>query len=385
MRALKAALYSAICRLPPLRRHFNYYQDAVRLEDMAVEGSVRKLRIDPVNDYGITFNEADIGGILRCKDVSPESLMLVFKMARLADVSILGSSGVTIDNRSSKALGPEGLPGRLHPNWVVARPLRAIVGDSSATYVNLLWMRKGHRHFFHFFWELLLPVLVYLKNWHDPAERVIFLVRDDMSAIQRDTWGFLEQDYPNITFQPLSPGDKVVCGKALQVIFQNRFHGVSNTMAREYVIDVANLYLRHYGIAEPPAGPGRRLFLSREGAAIRRVTNEPEIMKMLSRYGFEAFETGSIPFRQQAELFRSADFIVAPHGAALTNLMFCRPGTRVLSFFPAGYSDDCYLRLSKAMELDYHYIFGGPGDFPKRNHEMDVGELEAALKAMIDG
>ena len=147
MRAAKTALYSAICRLPGLRQYLNYYQDAAGIEEMAVEGSVRALRIDPVNDYGITFSEADIAGILRCKDVSPESLMLVFKMARLADVSILGSSGGTVGNRSGKVLGPVGRAGRLHPNWVVAGPLRTVGGDPPITRVNLLWMRKVRTRF----------------------------------------------------------------------------------------------------------------------------------------------------------------------------------------------------------------------------------------------
>ncbi len=385
MRSIRAGFFSTVCRLPALRRFFNYYQDAVCFEDVAEEGSLRELRIDPVNDYGIGFSDAEIEDILRCRDVSAESLMLVFKTARLADVSILGSSGVTVDNRSGMVLGPDGLAGRLHPNWIVARPLEAIHDDPSATYVNLLWMRKGHRHFFHFFLDVLLPVLVYLKNWHDPAERVILLVREDMSAIQRDTWRFIEQDHPNLTVRTLAPNQKMVCGKSIHVTFQHKFHGVANALAREYMHGMAEFYSRHYGIAAPPDGPGRRLYLSRDGAAIRRVSNEPAIVAMLSRYGFESIEPGSIPFCRQAELFRSADIIVAPHGAALTNLMFCRPGTRLLEFFPADYIDDCYLRISKAMEIDHHYLFGGASDFPRRNYAMNPDELEAALKAIIDG
>jgi len=383
MRALRAVFYSTICRLPVLRNYLNYFQDAVGVMDAAEEGSLRELEINPVNEYGVTFNKSEIE-VLRCRDVSEDSLRLVFKMVRVANICILGSSGVTVDNRVGKALGPDSLPGRLHPNWIVARPLKTIQGDRSATYVNLLWMRKGHRHFFHFFMDVLLPVLVYLKNWHDPQERVIFLVREDLSAIQRDTYRFIEEDHPNITVQTLALNRKMVCDKSIQVTFQNKFNGVGNTFAREYLSDMAHFYLRHYGISPPPAGPGRRLYLSREGAAIRKVNNESAVVAMLSRYGFEFVETGAIPFSQQAELFLSADIIVAAHGAALTNLMFCRPGTRVLSFSPAGYFDDCYLRMSKAMQLDYQYLFGGPGDFPKLNHEMDPDELEAAFKAMID-
>lgn len=384
MRAIKAVFYSAVCRLPWLRKFFNYYQDVVCFEEAANEGSIQELRIDPVNEYDTGFSESEIGDLLRCKDVSAESLMLVFKTARITDVTILGSSGVTLDNRTGKVLGFGRSPGRLSGNLVVARPLKTVFSDESAIYINLLWLRKGHRHFAHFFWDMLLPVLVFLKNWHDPDERLIFLVREDLSAIQRDTFQFLTRDHPNISFQTLPANQKMVCAKSIYIAFQHKFHGVANTLAREYMRGMAEFYLRHYEIKVAPAGPGKRIYISREGAAIRRVTNEPDLLAMLSRYGFESIEPGSIPFSRQAELFQSADIVVAPHGAALANLMFCRPGARILEFFPADYIDDCYLRISKAMELDYHYLFGGTSSFPRRNYDMNTDKLEAALKAMLD-
>lgn len=384
MRALKSGFYSAVCRLPGLRDYLNYYQDAICFEDIADEGSVRCLEIDPVAEYGAVFSAAEIRDLLRGGDAAPEALRLVYKAARLTDVAILGSSGVTVDRRTRRAVSLDRHHERLAGNWVVARPLGTVSGDDGATYVNLLWMRRGHRHFAHFFWDMLLPVLVFLKNWRDPEERLVFLVRADRTPIQKDTYRFLEREYPNVSFQMLPANRKMICRRSIFVTSQHRFYGVANTLARDYLRDMADFYLRHYGIGEPPTGPGRRLYLSREGAGIRRVTNEPAVVAMLERYGFESVETGSIPFRRQAELFRSADIVVAPCGAALANLMFCRPGTRVLEFFPGDYADDCFLRMSRVLGLEYRYVFGGRRDFPKRNYAMDPGKLENAVRALFD-
>ena len=41
----------------------------------------------------------------------------------------------------------------------------------------------------------------------------------------------------------------------------------------------------------------------------------------------------------QMDLFRRAEMVVAPHGAALANLIFCPPGTQVLELSP-----DCEYR-----------------------------------------
>ena len=40
---------------------------------------------------------------------------------------------------------------------------------------------------------------------------------------------------------------------------------------------------------------------------------------------------------EQVELFVYADVVVAPHGAGLTNLLFCREGTRIVEIFPPTY------------------------------------------------
>jgi capsular polysaccharide biosynthesis protein len=147
--------------------------------------------------------------------------------------------------------------------------------------------------------------------------------------------------------------------------------------------DMANFFLRHYGIGPSEGGGGRRIYISRAGVALRRVKNETALVEMLSRYGFESHDPGRIPFSEQAALFQSADVIVAPHGAALANLMFCRPGTRVLEFFPANFSEDCFLRMSKAMGFEYRHLIGGRGAPPKLAFQMDQEQLEAAVKSLV--
>ena len=382
-RALKSAVFSTISVLRPLRDYLNYYQDMECFELRAQKGSLRSLEIRPVEDYGIRFSEAEILDILRDCDTSSDALKLVYKMARIGDVTVLGSSGVSVCNRSRKVLYLDGTAGRTPRNWLVARPLQAVDGDETATYINLLGVRRGHRHFAHFLWDTLVPVMVFVKNWLDPAERIVFLVREDLSAIQRDAFRFLSEDYPNVSFQPLAADRKLHCSSSIYLAAQHLYYGVANTMAREYMRALAKLFLKHYDIAAPAPDAGKRLYISREGAELRKPKNEAQLMKMLSRYGFESYDTAKLPFAEQARLFQSADVVVAPHGAALANLMFCRPHTKVLEFFPANYRDDCFLRLSKAMELEYHYHFGERGDFPKLPFRMDEESLETLVRALL--
>lgn len=369
-RAIKSAVFSTICRLRPLREYFNYYQDAECFEDAAEKGSIRSLVIDPVQDYGLNFSDAELKDIMRGDRAEVEGLRLTFKVARLRDVTILGSAGVTVSNESGKAMFLSRDRTKLPRNWVVGRPLRGVPADPGSACINLLGVRKGHRHFAHFFWDMMVPLMVYLKHWRDPAEAVTVLVREDLSPIQRDAFRFIGLDYPGVTFRTLRANEKMHCADSIYIAYQNANHGKDNALARDALTDIRDLFVKHYGIAPPKPGKGKRVYISRNDAAIRRVKNEKEVDESLARRGFETFQPGRMPFRDQVALFHSADIIVSPHGAGLANLMFCRPGTRMLEIFPSNFIDEGFLKLAKAMELKYDYLIAGDGDF-KQDFTID--------------
>jgi capsular polysaccharide biosynthesis protein len=60
----------------------------------------------------------------------------------------------------------------------------------------------------------------------------------------------------------------------------------------------------------------------------------------------------------QAALFNSADVIVAAHGAGLSNLVFCEPGTLVLEIFPENYSTGNFFSIASALDLEYFSAVG---------------------------
>jgi hypothetical protein len=77
--------------------------------------------------------------------------------------------------------------------------------------------------------------------------------------------------------------------------------------------------------------PWRKLFLTRK-KGLRALGNREELELMLLEQGFEIVELDNVSLDFQIELFSQAAIIVAPTGAALTNMLFCQPGTRVIIF-----------------------------------------------------
>jgi capsular polysaccharide biosynthesis protein len=101
----------------------------------------------------------------------------------------------------------------------------------------------------------------------------------------------------------------------------------------------------------------RRLYVSRNDTSRRHLTNEAELVAALEPLGFESVTMSGRSVAEQAALFAEAEVVVAPHGGALTNIVFCQPGTKVVELFPAGYTPVCFWTITDAIGLDYRPLF----------------------------
>ena len=110
-----------------------------------------------------------------------------------------------------------------------------------------------------------------------------------------------------------------------------------------------------------PAGKkprSRKIFIGRGEAKHRPVIHEKEIWAQLQKRGFDSVDCGKLSVQKQAEVFGSADMVVGAHGAALTNLVFCYPGTQVVELFSPAYVNPCYRDLCVAAELRHSAAIG---------------------------
>lgn len=123
----------------------------------------------------------------------------------------------------------------------------------------------------------------------------------------------------------------------------------------------------------------------------RRVVQEEELLERLARRGFVAIDPGALSVQEQIDHFAAARVVVAPHGAALTNLSFCRPGVRVLELFAPGYLNGGYWSIvANVPDARYRYLVGrGPAPRADRQvgvmHDIDIDpdQVERALDALL--
>jgi capsular polysaccharide biosynthesis protein len=107
---------------------------------------------------------------------------------------------------------------------------------------------------------------------------------------------------------------------------------------------------------DPTIGP-RRIYVSRRDSADRVLINELDLETALAARGFAIVRPATLSVREQVALFHGADVVVAATGAAMANILFCRPGTKVVELQPANFTAAWSRDLALFSGLDWRAFF----------------------------
>lgn len=122
---------------------------------------------------------------------------------------------------------------------------------------------------------------------------------------------------------------------------------------------------------------------------IENIENIDEIEDVLDGIGIEMLNVTGMTMAQQAKMFMNAELIVAPTGAALTNMLFAPPGCRILVLAAAydGATYDYFHHLAYSLGHDLSFVIGPQTDddvyHMNRDYVIDTGDLELALNRIM--
>lgn len=124
-----------------------------------------------------------------------------------------------------------------------------------------------------------------------------------------------------------------------------------------------------------------KIYIPRSNALSRKILNEAELCSALVDLGFSIIDCSEIDVLRQIIIFSGAKMIIAPHGAGMANVLFCRPGASVLELHPdLSYQDPSHWLSCCLMGHDYSYMIGDPvvssSVNPKdRDFEVDISKV----------
>jgi hypothetical protein len=125
------------------------------------------------------------------------------------------------------------------------------------------------------------------------------------------------------------------------------------------------------------------IYISRKGR--RKLLNEPEITALLKAYNFTFIEDKPRPVKEQMAIFNNAKIIIGPHGAAFTNIIWCKPHTLLIELFPNSYHPPYFRYLAQILDLRYACLFENdikPTHFTHLDDNLTIDPL--ILKKALD-
>ncbi|GAB7095462.1 hypothetical protein JCM30237_26160 [Halolamina litorea] len=121
-----------------------------------------------------------------------------------------------------------------------------------------------------------------------------------------------------------------------------------------------------------------RVYIARDDATVRRVSNQDAVERVLKRYGVETFLLGELSVREQVELFSNAELVVAPHGAGLTNILYSDDLTVIELFGKKTVAT--FDRIAENMDHEYQYLQCQQDGIDIR---VDIDRLDQKLNSVV--
>lgn len=162
----------------------------------------------------------------------------------------------------------------------------------------------------------------------------------------------------------------------------NKFLGHSHGMFNPRPFDMLRNHMYGWGQKTKDQASPEKIFL-RRNSGTRKVTNTAELEKLLVTRGYIIVEPERLTFLQQIQLFKNAKEIVALTGAALSNAIFCKPGTHV-AILMAKHENMIYrywLNMLAPLQVKVFYVLG---DIVK-HHDLEIhGDFSVNSSDLID-
>lgn len=224
------------------------------------------------------------------------------------------------------------------------------------------------------FFNFILNEIFSFLNWVIQGASGVYLVCEKNTRLVDFISLFVVHD---LNVHVCSPGEVVSAKKII----------VSKNEGRQINQDSLNVLQNIYAYLSIEDDGPEYVYISRSRSSQRKLLNEVELEGIFRGKGFAVVFLESLTLNEQIKIFRRAKVIVAPHGAGLTNLVFCKNLQYLIEIFPSNYIVDGFLNVSELLNAKYLRFVGGDLAGPDNNVSWSVDAnllIEAVDKFTLD-
>ena len=134
--------------------------------------------------------------------------------------------------------------------------------------------------------------------------------------------------------------------------------------------------LRKFLLSNNTKNENKKIYITRQDASYRKIVNESDIVPVLISKGYKVINPLLYKVEEQIKIFSNADKIIAPHGSNLSNIIFCKEGTKIYEIGPnfdknnEKIFEDRYKNLAKINKLIYTRLV--TDTVPVENHSVSA-------------
>lgn len=216
-------------------------------------------------------------------------------------------------------------------------------------------------NYYHFVNQIVTKVPLF-KGFFDIAQADHIVVPPKLTGFMREWLGYAGVDLSNAV--PMEP-EGFACDHIIMASNPSPF-AMMQKWACEYLRDIVP-------VQDSPIA-SERIFVSRIDALPwrRQLTNREEITALAQSSGFEIVAMDGRSVAEQAAIWRNAKIVLAVHGAAQCNQIFCEPGTDIIELLPRNHVEPCFSAMSQSLKLNHHILMGVEKPLPLARARRDV-------------
>jgi capsular polysaccharide biosynthesis protein len=290
--------------------------------------------------------------VLNPLDIACEPGVSRTMIAEIAGVVVPGHTLTAVDAASGSqiSLGQQG-----KARWSFAYPgpiaLKRIVVDQPCLAIPPI------RHYGHLMTDVLMPICEAIRiGAISEREELVIFTGDHPPLVSFFIDGMRALGL-RVRQMPLKPTEHVVTDRYLYARSHSpnieQIFGVPEACATALALFQA-AYREQPAIVAP-----RRVYLRRKGHRQRVVAGEDALVARLVQADFTVLEPDWTNHSDQIAACSGADVIAAVHGAALANVLFCKPGSTVVELMATDGRKSTGLHWSAAAGARYVPVFGG--------------------------
>jgi hypothetical protein len=189
--------------------------------------------------------------------------------------------------------------------------------NETYTYVWLPIDEESANNPWHVWIDVISKFRLVQRRWSMDFTKYVFVLSNPSKYFDKVAKEF----FPEIKYMVMPKSETWQFKHLIVPSLSNHTDGVTTPYLAPWIRTMKN-------ILNVDSDRKRKIFVTRNDAKTRKLLNADKLMMALK--GWETITLEDLPMTEQVRCFAEASHVISTHGAGLTNVLWCEPGTKVI-------------------------------------------------------